>query len=135
MISFISVINATMAAHLSASPVSADYIVDIQFKSNFGRTYSVTANCDHRKECNIKFGDHFIVGILPLRSSYDLSLEYLGDDPNLVRCCHFYNGRPHVTIFETGERQKLVVNNAAPQDLAYHHSATIGELSIIFRHD
>ena len=133
MISLSSVINATMAAHLSASPVSGDYIVDIRFKSNFGQTYSVIANCDHRKECNVKFGDHFVVGILPFRDSYDLSLEYLGDDPNLVRCCQFFNGRPHATIAATSETQKLVVKNTTPRDLAYHPSEILGELSINFR--
>lgn len=134
MISLSSVINAAMAAHLSASPISGDYTVDIYFKSNFGQTYSVTANCAQTKECNVTFGDRFVVGILPLRGSYDLSLEYLGDDPNLVRCCHFFNGRPHVTIVETSETQKLVVKNAAPQDLAYHPSKVIGELSVTFGH-
>ncbi|MEZ2329941.1 hypothetical protein AB6802_09470 [Mesorhizobium sp. RCC_202] len=129
----LSIINATMAAHLITPPISGDYIANIYFKSNFGQAYNATANCDRRKECNVKFGDHFVIGILPLGGSYDLSLEYLGDDPNLVQCCHFFNGRSHITIAGTGETQKLVVKNVTPQDLAYHPSEPIGELSIKFR--
>lgn len=130
MISLSGIVNAAMAAYLGASPVSRDYRVDIYFKSNSGENYSRFANCDHGKECSIRFGYNFVFSILPGRDSYEVSLQYFGDDPIFVRCCQFSNGRSHTEISGTGKTQTLTVKNATPRDLAYHPSKTIGELSV-----